>query len=359
MEILLLKKDGRCRWLENKVLNDLLPMASRAAVNPFAKTPYMIVNWISNDQGRIGVDLKWFKSLGVPAVPTYQDLPQRGEFKVINTGYDSIVDEEQALRAKGVEIIDQPCPFIRRVRQIFEKADTAYQYVFLCEKNHLLMKNFASVFPKDMILVQMETYKERILEQQNGKPLRIIPYVTFLPHHSDQVLAFANERFPERANEKIQTSCLWVSSKASPIVEIDQLSNQKLDGVGIALLIGTPGSNNKSLLSLEEAIKARGLTVQRISSLREFMRYEARHRHDKVLLVRSPIPNQAEAPILAYIEKGLLRAWWTLFKQNAFVRQATIAVTGRMRYLRNVILQNRAKAEAAELGLLKDQYAAK
>lgn len=353
MEVLLLTQDGRCKWLENKVLTSLIPTAIKMAANPFAKKLYVIVDWISNDKGRVGVDLKWFKSLGVPAVRSYSDLPAGDDFKVINTGYDSIVDEEKALRDKGVEIVDKPCPFIRRLRNGFEEADQNYQYVFLCEPNHLMIKNFASLFPKDMILVQMHNYREKIVKEQNGKPLRIVPYVTFLHRHADEILNFVKQEFPQRNNDKLEMSCLWIHSKASPIIEIDNLSPHDLRGIREALLVTTPDSSNKSLVSMEESLTAKGLKVVRIGRLREFIGYERKHRNDKVLLVRSPIPNKAEAPILAYIDTGLLGACYAMIKQNSFVRRAVIWTATKILYLRNIIFRERARREAEKEGLLK------
>jgi hypothetical protein len=61
MQVVLLKKDGRCLWLERKVLKSLLPTAIKAATNPFAKRLYLVVDWISSDRGRVGVDLRWFR----------------------------------------------------------------------------------------------------------------------------------------------------------------------------------------------------------------------------------------------------------------------------------------------------------
>ena len=44
MEVLLLTQDGRCKWLENKVLTSLIPTAIKMAANPFAKKLYVIVD---------------------------------------------------------------------------------------------------------------------------------------------------------------------------------------------------------------------------------------------------------------------------------------------------------------------------
>jgi 4-hydroxy-3-methylbut-2-enyl diphosphate reductase IspH len=321
MEIIQLDQDGRCRWLDNKVLKGLLPMAIRSADNPASKKHYFIVDWISNDSGKVGVDLKWFKNLGVPAVQSYKDLPKGNNYTVINTGYDSIVSEEIILKKQGVDILDKPCPFIRRLRKIFESCDNHYQYVYLCEPNHITVKNFTSIFPKDMILVQINNYKEKIIAQQNGKPLKLIPYVTFIKSKPEQVFSFIQQNFPERDNSYNETSCLWVKSKASPIIEIEQIAAEKLKDIKDALLIATPGSDNQSLKSMEETIANRGLNVVKISSLFDFWRYKITHNKDKVLLVKSPIPNNAEAPIMAYIDRGWFATINVMIKQTAIYRK--------------------------------------
>lgn len=354
MRVLLLQRDGRCTWLERKVIHELLPLAIKTAANPFAKRLYVIVDWISNDEGRVGVDLKWFRSLGVPAVKHYSDLPTDQDFKVVNTGYDSIVEQELALRDTGVEIVDRPCPFVRKLRGQFEGHDPGRQYVFLCESNHLMVKNFAAIFPDDMLLVQMDNYQEVITSGQAGKPLRIVPYVTFLPRHSEQILDFVNRKFPERNNDRVKLECMWVNSHLSPIVEIEELRPDDLAGISEALLITTAGSTNKSLVSLEETLRDKGLAVRRIGSFTEYLRYQRAHRRDRVLVVRSPIPNRAEAPIMGYLNRGLPGALVAMIRQNPLVKRLVIrAVTGGL-YLRHRVLRERARREAAELGMLKD-----
>jgi len=359
MEVLMLKHDGRCKWLENKVLTGLMPMSIRMAANPFAQKLYYIVDWISNDRGRVGVDLKWFKSLGLPAVKSYAELPAGNDFKVINTGYDSIVSEEHTLREHGVEIIDKPCPFVRRLRSSLETADPAYQYVLLCSASHIIIKNFVSIFPRDMILVQPDNYREKIAAQQNGKPLRIVPYVTYVKRDADEILEHVNQAFPERNNDKVDMSCMWINSKASPILEIEGLTAQELHGVSEALLITTADSRNTSMISLEKALQKRNLKVTRIGSLRDFLRHERRHPRDKVLLVRSPIPNGAEAPILVYIDKGLLAACRMIIGQNSTVRRVAVWSMIKVRYLRNLIFREQAKREAEREGLLRSSAIAR
>jgi len=320
MDVLILKNDGRCKWLENKVLNGLFPKMVKSSLRPGAKKMYLIVEWISNDEGRVGVDLKWLKTLGLDVVRSYRDLPDDDSFTVVNTGYDSIVSEEKILRERGVEIVDLPCPFIRKIRTILEKSDGTYQYVLLCEPNHIIIKNYASIFPKDLILVQMTNYRELIVKEQNGKPLALLPYVTFLPTHVEEIYTFICRLFPERRSMIHRTGCMWVRSKASPIVEIESMSRECLEGVTDSLLIATPGSANKSLISLIETIEKKGLRTLMISSLREFKAYEKDHRFGKVLLVKSPIPNKAEQPIIAYVEHGYFAALLVVVKESALMK---------------------------------------
>jgi hypothetical protein len=356
MEVVMLENDGRCVWLENKVLRGFMPMAIRNSVNPFAKKLYVIVDWISNDFGKVGVDLKWFRSLGVPAVATAKDLPNTQELKVVNTGYDSIVDQEIILRDRGVEIIDKPCPFIRRVRSILEEKDSNHQYVLLCEPNHIIVKNFASLFPADLLLVQMENYQQKIKEGSNGKPMRLIPYVTFLQSDAQEVMAFIQEYSPHIQNESIQTACIWVKSKASPIVEIDQLSEEKLQGIQHAVLISTAGTTNKSVISMEKSLHRKGLTVHSIGSFRQFLQFERLHKNQRILLVRSPIPNQAEKPIVAYIQRGLWAAIMADLSQKIWVKSLGISFWKLYLAIYYRLFPQKAFAEAAENGLLKTQF---
>lgn len=353
MDVLLLEKDGRCVWLENKVLKGLMPMAIRNSVNPFAQKVFLIVDWISNDFGRVGVDLKWLKTLGVPVVEKAKDLPAGNDFKVINTGYDSIVDEEIILRSQGVDIIDKPCPFVRKLRDIFTDHDGSQQIVLLCEDNHIVVKNYASIFPADLILVQMHNYQERITVQSNGKPLKLVPYVTFLESDAEEIMAFMRAFQPEQPIVCERTACIWVKSKASPIQEINQLPAQQLQGVKQALLITTANSTNKSVISLENTLKQKGLEVVQIGSLAAFRRYQKEHAQDKVLVVRSPIPNQAEYPIMQYIKHGVLAAYWAALQQSALVKIGKVKLYKLFYFIYFRCKPQAAKSEAEQFGLLK------
>lgn len=305
-DIITLKKDGRCKWLENKVLKKLLPEILDNNSQRKNKKIYVIEDWISNDGGKVGVDLEWLHKLGVPVAKNIEDLPEPQDCIVVNTGYDSIYDEELKIIKKGIEYIDAPCPYVRKLREYLINMDSKYQCVLLCEPNHIIIKNYASLFPDDMILVQMDNYKEKILEQQNGKPIFLLPYVTFLPKHVLSIYKFLCTTFPERENSYAETKCMWVASKLSPIDEINALSEQDLRGVEDALLITTAGSTNKSVISLTETLEMRNLNVVIIGSLESLKEYLGTCKTDRILLVRSPIPNNAEKPILDYIKNNQL-----------------------------------------------------
>ena len=136
MRVRLLANDGRCKWLQTRMLNQLFPEMIESSKNEAEKTKYMIKDWVSNDNGRVGADLKWMAEIGVPLVETYKDITEKDV--VVNTGYDSIYDEELDLRRRGIEFIDAPCPFVRKVRNEFEDIKEGYQYLsdspFLCNR---------------------------------------------------------------------------------------------------------------------------------------------------------------------------------------------------------------------------------
>lgn len=299
MKVKLLTNDGRCKWLQNRMLNQLFPEMIASRENKNEKTKYMIKDWVSNDNGRVGADLKWMAEIGVPLVETYKDIKENDI--VINTGYDSIYDEELALLDRGIEFVDAPCPFVRKVRNEFKNLKNDFQYVLLCEPNHIIIKNYKTLFPKDMILVQMGNYEERIMNQENGKPLYLVPYVTFLPKQSKEIFDFIQRNFSERDNKFVELSCMWVNSNVSPIVEMNSLTEKEMEGIKDALIITTAKSTNKSLASLSITAKDLGFNVVSVGTLEEFLEYEKQHESDKVLLIRSPIPNTAEEPIMKYI----------------------------------------------------------
>lgn len=302
MKVKLLNNDGRCKWLQSRMLNQLFPEMIESSKDEAQKTKYMIKDWVSNDNGKVGADLKWMAEIGVPLVETYKDITENDI--VINTGYDSIYDEEMDLRKREIEFVDAPCPFVRKVRNEFENIENEFQYVLLCEPNHIIIKNYKRLFPDDMILVQMSNFEEQIMEKEIGKPFYLVPYVTFLPKQSRQVFDFIQEHFSERDNRFVDLSCMWVNSKVSPIVEMNSLTKEELKGIKDALIITTAKSTNKSLASLTITAEDMGLKVVNIGSLEEFVEYEKHHGSEKVLLVRSPIPNTAEEPIMNYITEN-------------------------------------------------------
>jgi len=301
MKIKYLENDGRCKWLNKIFIQQLIPLMQKSKKEQNGKKVVLIEDWVSNDGGKVGLDLDWLESLNITVVKSYKDIVD-DNYIVVNSGYDSIVDEEKILIEKGIEIIDKPCPFVRKLRHIFESPSSKFQYVFLCEPKHIVMKNYKSIFPEDIIVVQMENYKEKIPELQNGKPLCLVPYVTFIPKQVKEIFDFIENLYNERENELINCSCMWVASKFSPIVEINNLTDEELDNITDALVITTPGSVNKSLISLKMTLEDRGLNVVIISSLNDFKDYEKQHLQSTILLVRSPIPNNAEAPIMEYIK---------------------------------------------------------
>ncbi|MCD8264622.1 MAG: hypothetical protein LUD02_11170 [Tannerellaceae bacterium] len=178
----------------------------------------------------------------IPYVRTLNDLPQGNDFYIVNTGYDSKVEEEKLLIEKGIKIIQRPCPYVRKIRILLKKADPIYQYVLLCESNHIIIKNFATIFPSDLILVQMSNYKERILLQANEKPIKFISYVTFLKKHSEEIFQFINENFPGKDHVKIDTQCIWADGKQSPITEINKINIEEITSINNTCLISTKGS---------------------------------------------------------------------------------------------------------------------
>jgi 4-hydroxy-3-methylbut-2-enyl diphosphate reductase IspH len=312
MHTLYLKNDGRCKWLERKVLKGYYQEAIKASRIPGSKKIYIIEDWLSNDNGNIGAHKPWLKADGVPVVKTFKDIPSAGDFSVFITPYDSILEEERELRDRGVEMTGEPCPAITKIRNIFEKRDISYQYIFLCDSAHVIMRNYRSLYPEDMILIQMENYKEQINALALDKPFILVPYVTFLPSQVKEIADYLSGRFPDRNCKVLDTYCIWVKSPASPIVEIQNLSNEQLNGVSDALLIQPHNTRNTSASSIAVSLSQRGLHVVPITSLFDMVKYKLKHGKNTVLVVKTPIPNTIEKPVLIYLKNGILAAVWFL-----------------------------------------------
>ena len=107
---------------------------------------------------------------------------------------------------------------------------------------------------------------------------------------------------------------------------------------------------------MEKSLAKRNLRVVQIGSFMEFLRYRRQHKHDKVLLVRSPIPNQAEAPIMAYIETGLLAALVSVLTQSNGYKRIYLTIAAKLLLLKNSIFTKQARKSAAAAGLLKEKY---
>lgn len=346
MKVVFLKHDGRCQWFQNNVLKKLYPNLINQSRNPYARKAFIIVDWISNDRGRVGVDLKWFKKLKLNAVAKYTDLPFGTDFQVVNTGYDSIIEEETELRERGISIIDKPCPYVRKIREAFLENDNNWQYVFLCEPNHIVVKNYASIFPKNMVMVQMDNYKDKIKTEECGKPFYFIPYSTFLAEHIEEICGYLRNAFPLRQLKVAKTQCMWANSKCSPINEIRNLDQSVLDDIDVAFVIATKGTRNKSVDSLVEILTMRGVAVKVISCLKEFKQHTKQHKNGKVLLVRSPIPNTAEKPIVAYIKHGMIAALFTQMLQNKNFQALVLGTYNRILYCLNYLVGYKSRGNS-------------
>ena len=76
----------------------------------------------------------------------------------------------------------------------------------------------------------MHNYQERITIKSNGKPFKLVPYVTFFESDAEEIMAFMRAFQPDVPVRCERTACIWVK-KASPIQEINQLPAEQLQGL--------------------------------------------------------------------------------------------------------------------------------
>jgi hypothetical protein len=101
-------------------------------------------------------------------------------------------------------------------------------------------------------------------------------------------------------------------------MEINAIEESKTRQFDAALLVTGPAIGNKTLRSLEETLEDREIPVVAISRIHDFIAYEKNNPSARVLLVRSPIPNNTEKEIESYIKSGMFGVWKRRLIKNRF-----------------------------------------
>jgi 4-hydroxy-3-methylbut-2-enyl diphosphate reductase IspH len=287
-------RDGRCKWAKEQIARQI-PYVLKMKLS---KTPYyVIVDWNSID-GK-GIQKEYLAKKGIPYVNSIEELPQGAGVAV--SAYDGDPLEIKQLKEKGVPIYEQVCPWIKKLREIFLNKIEGYQYVFLCEEDHMIAVNYRSIFPKGTLLVNPDNYKEKMCGLNPNRPIYFIVYAAFRVKDSQQVIQYIKDNYNHPDNiYYTETICQWAGGKNSVFEEISEAyRNINMDEVWVI----NSSEDNTSVKSLIRELTETGLKYRLIKRIQDIEQIDNNFLQCKTIgVLRAPNPYYLEEDILSYIK---------------------------------------------------------
>ena len=233
MSFFFFKKDGECKWM-TKQTEKVYPKQLREPIKFNNKEVqfYLILDWIKRKNK--GANMEWLNEIEVNYVQSVEDLPEGAGIYI--TGYDADLQELAKAKAKGIPILENPCPWIKKLREELFRVNTeTHQLVLMIIKGHMVYDCYQSAFPDDIIVVEPETYEEEISKLKNDKPIHFLVYAAFRQKDALQVIDYINENYPHPENNLDtykKTICMW--TKQGVFEEIQEtVKEKKLDEIWI------------------------------------------------------------------------------------------------------------------------------
>jgi 4-hydroxy-3-methylbut-2-enyl diphosphate reductase IspH len=227
------KKDDNCKWLM-KEINELIPKYLFKPIDYNGKKTkfYVVLDWIVKKNR--GANLKWIDEIGVNYVEKYSDLPENSGIYI--TGYDADIQEVEDAKKKGIPIIDHACPWVSQLRkQLLNINHNTHQCILMIDEGHMVYECFKSAFPKDIIIVQHNNYKEKLKVFKNKKPSYLLVYTVFRKKDAENISKFIEKEYPHPdniLNNYKKTLCVWTKQGLFEELE-EHLPEKKLDEVWI------------------------------------------------------------------------------------------------------------------------------
>ncbi|MBI3599181.1 MAG: hypothetical protein HY097_00865, partial [Nitrospinae bacterium] len=234
-------RDGRCKWAKEQIARQI----PKALMMKLSKTPYYVIaDWNSID-GK-GIQKEYLSKMGIPYVNSVEELPEGAGVAV--SAYDGDHQEIKYLREKGVPIYEQVCPWIKKLRDIFLNNIEGYQYVFLCEEDHMIAVNYRNIFPEGTILITPDNYREKLDRLNPNQPIFFIVYAAFRVKDSQRIIQYIKDNYNHPNNiYHTDTICQWSGGKNSIFDEVSKVyRNMNLDEVWVI----TSSEKNTSVKSL-------------------------------------------------------------------------------------------------------------
>lgn len=290
------KRDGRCKWAKEQIKQIpflLLKMGLRSKI-PY----YIIANWNSVDAK--GIQREYLKKKGIPYVDIIEDLPENSG--VFVSAYDGDPVEIERLRERGIPIYEQVCPWIKKLRKIFMNPNENYQYVFMCEDDHMVAVNYRNIFPNGTILINRDNYTERMKKIDLSRPIHFVVYAAFRMKDAQRVIDYIKQNYNHYNNIYCtETICQWAEGKDTIFTEINEVKkNGKVNEVWLI----NSSEKNTSVQSIMRELDEVGLKYRLIKTIQDIKDISNEElKNTTIGILRAPNPYFREEEIINYVKK--------------------------------------------------------
>ncbi len=291
-EFYFFEKDGRCDVIRRTIQRNFRTyFGPERGAGP---TYYLNMEW-SSFAGK-GADRGFLEKNGIPYVETIADLPAGGGLYV--TAYDGDVRAIDALRERGVPIMNDVCPWMVVLKRELSKVAATHRCVLMLDRNHMVYENYRALFPPETIVVDDRDYETRLQELAPGRPVHFTAYSTFRTKDAQAVIDWINARFPHPEHIfHTKGICGWVT-RSGLFEELAGIVRKR--GLNEVWVIAS-NSGNRSVISLKKEIEESGAKFVGIGSPADVPETTAPDARVGVLL--APIPFGLEKQLLALIRQ--------------------------------------------------------
>ncbi|MFZ3090271.1 MAG: hypothetical protein WA240_06595 [Nitrospirota bacterium] len=287
-------RDGRCKWAKDQIARQI-PYVLKMKLS---KTPYYVIADWNSINGK-GIQKEYLAKMGIPYVNSIEELPRGAGVAV--SAYDGDPLEIKQLKEKGIPIYEQVCPWIKKLRDIFLNKLEGYQYLFLCEEDHMIAINYRHIFPEGTLLITPDNYKEKLRGLNSNLPIYFIVYAAFRVKDSQQIIQYIKDNYNHPDNiYYTETICQWAGGKNSVFDEISEAHrNINLDEVWVI----NSSENNTSVKSLIRELTEIGLRYRLIKRIQDIEQIDNNTLQGKTIgVLRAPNPYYLEKDILSCIK---------------------------------------------------------
>jgi 4-hydroxy-3-methylbut-2-enyl diphosphate reductase IspH len=287
------QKDGRCDFVKRTLKNDIPRYVEKDSPTPEGDVPYYInLEW--NAHGTGGVPPQWLEENKLRYIRNVRELPEGAG--VFVTAYDGNQEELAELKARGVPVVERPCPWMVVLKREFQRVAPTHRCVILLDQT-MLYNNYKSIFPPGALIVSLDNYRERLEQLEPGRPVHFTAYATFRRKDADEVVEYVKRHFPHPEHVfHFQGICGWVSRQGL-FEEIGQAVKQHaLEQVWVV----ASSVENRSVKSILQEIADQGARPVVLHAPEDVPQVDESVR---VGIIRAPIPYHREEEVLTTIRE--------------------------------------------------------